>query len=470
MILTVAVASAAGFYFLDSGVRAQGRGGAFVAGANDQSAQYYNPAALSRVERATVSLDGWVIAQSVYFDRADEPGWNSFEAVENGAPPQPEPAGGVVLPLAPLHPALAGTTVAIGLYLPTSPLLSYPADGPQRYALVESAVLQGYAGPSVAQRVAPWLTVGAGLQYTFLSVDQALATVLCTETLDSCGTDDPRDDVSLRLTTLDANQFSWNAGILVEPTPWLAVGASAQPQIDYRTRGSMEVSFSDDNTLVRPELTSGTFADDDVTVAVSLPWILRGGVQVSPSARSRVELAGTWTQWSAMSELRITDIDLSLTTREEGVLKGEPISVTDDVAFATGFVDAWSLRLGGEFDVATPVTLRAGVAYESSAAPDTMVSVFMVDGPKVAVAAGATARLGKRVSLSASFMDQHIFPRTIDASAYSQQAIFVDLSDQFRTTVTSGKVVGNGELSSNVVVAGLGVSVDIGRGGEPRRD
>lgn len=464
------LAHGAGFYFLDSGVRAQGRAGAFVAGADDQSAQYYNPAALARVQRATASLDGWVITQSVYFDRADEPGWNSFESVENAAPPQPEPAGGVVLPLGPLHPALAGTTLALGLYLPTSPLLSYPADGPQRYALVDSTVLQGYAGPSVAQRLAPWLSVGAGLQYTFLAVDQSLATVLCTETLEDCGTDDPRDDVALRLSTLDASQLSWNAGVLLEPTPWLAVGASVQPQVDFETTGSMAIAFSEDNTLVRPELTASSFEDDDVTVAVSLPWTVRGGVQVAPSPRARVELAGTWTQWSAMSELRVTGIDLSLTTREDGVLKGEPISVTDDVAFATGFVDAWSVRLGGEVDVVAPLTVRAGLAYESSAAPDTMVSVFMVDGPKVALAAGATARLGKRVSLNASFMDQYIFPRVIDDSAFAQQAIFVDFGNQFQTTVTRGKVVGNGELSSNVVVAGLGVSVDIGRGGEQPRD
>ncbi|MBM4368602.1 MAG: outer membrane protein transport protein [Deltaproteobacteria bacterium] len=469
MILLAATAQAAGFYFMDSGVRAQGRAGAFVAGADDISAQYYNPAALSRQDRASVALDLWAISQSVDFDRADELGWNAFEAVQNTAPPQPEPAGGVVLPLGPLHPALAGTTLALGLYLPTSPLLAYPSDGPQRYALVSSSVLQGYAGPTLAHRLAPWLSLGAGLQYTFLSVTQSITAIQCVESIDTCGTDSPSDDIRMDLDTVDPARLSWNAGVLVEPTPWLAVGASVQPQIDYRTEGSMTVTFSEDNTLVRPELTAGSFTDDDVTVDATLPWIARLGVQVSPSERARVELAGTWTQWSAMSALRITDVDLSLTTREEGVLKGEPIVVTDDVPFATGFVDSWSARLGGEYDVVPAVRARAGVAYETSAVPSDYVSVFMVDGPKLALAAGATARIGKRVSLSASFMDQIIFPRTIEDSRYAQQAIFVDFDKQFATTVTSGKVVGNGDLSSNVIVAGLGVNVDIGRGDSQAR-
>ncbi len=465
----MAAAQAAGFYFLDSGVRAQGRAGAFVAGADDISAQYYNPAALSRVGRATVALDVWAISQSVDFDRADELGWNTFEAVANEAPPQPEPAGGVVLPLGPLHPVLAGTTLALGLYLPTSPLLAYPADGPQRYALISSTVLQGYAGPSLAQRVTPWLSVGAGLQYTFLTVNQSITAIQCVESVDNCGTDSPSDDIRMDLSTVDPARLSWNAGVLVEPASWLAIGASVQPQIDYRTEGSMTVTFSEDNTLVRPELTTGTFTDDDVTVDATLPWIARLGVQLAPSERARVEVAGTWTQWSAMSALRITDIDLSLTTREDGVLKGEPIVVTDDVPFSTGFVDSWSARLGGEYDIVPAVRARAGVAYETSAVPSDYVSVFMVDGPKLALAAGATARIGKRVSLNASFMDQLIFPRTIEDSRYAQQAIFVDFNNQFATTVTTGKVVGNGELSSNVIVGGLGVSVDIGRGdSQPR--
>ena len=39
-------ASAGGFYLTDRGVRPLGRGGAFIAGADDQHAVWYNPAGL----------------------------------------------------------------------------------------------------------------------------------------------------------------------------------------------------------------------------------------------------------------------------------------------------------------------------------------------------------------------------------------------------------------------------------------
>jgi long-subunit fatty acid transport protein len=54
--LTLADADASAYYFADVGVRAFGRGGAFIAGADDINAQYYNPAALSRIKGGRFTL------------------------------------------------------------------------------------------------------------------------------------------------------------------------------------------------------------------------------------------------------------------------------------------------------------------------------------------------------------------------------------------------------------------------------
>lgn len=463
LLFLAAQAGAAGYYFLDSGVRAQGRGGAFVAGADDLSAQYYNPAGLVRIERTTAQLDVWTVSQFITFDRADELGWTSFEAVENEAPAFPEPAGGAAFRLDPFAPWLKDTVVAVGLYVPTSPLLAYPDDGPQRYSLISASILQGYVGPTVARRFAPWLSVGAGFQYTFLQVDQSLAAVLCNSRAETCGGDDLRDDVRMDLSVLDAAKFSWNAGILVEPTPWLAIGASVQPAIHYEPTGTLKTTFNEGNRLVVPELTSLEFTDSDVRLLVDLPWIVRAGVQFSTSERWHAEVAGTYSSWGQTPTLTITDLNLALTTREDGAVRGETMLVTDDVVFQTGFQDAYSLRAGGDFRPLPWLIVRAGGHYETSAVPDRLVGVSVVDGEKFGACLGAGVRFARRFTLDISGLGQWETPREITDSQLAQQALMVDLDNQFQTTVVAGKVVGNGALDSTLILVGVSLSVEFGK-------
>lgn len=463
MLLLAAPAWAGAFLLVDSGVRAQGRAGAFVAGADDLSAQWYNPAALDTIGRPTVKLDLWATQQSAWFDREDIPGVNPFAEVESHAAPVLEPAGGFSTRLGGLHPALKDTTLAIGLMVPTGSDFAWPADGAQRYAITDSALRQAFVGPSLAQRVTPWLVVGAGLQYTFLQVDQGLVATLCdADTPEDCGSDTPTDDVRLDIEALDSFALTWNAGLLVQPHPALKIGASVQPAVTYDAVGSTTSTLSEDNGTVRPYLTSATFTDDDVTLDVTLPWTVRLGVQVQPVPTVRVELAGTWSGWSATEELRVTDVDLTLTGTDDGPLQGAALVVTDDVALPTGFVDTWSVRLGGEWDVVAPLTVRAGVYGETGATPDAMANPGVVDGDKGGAGLGATVRVGDHFFVDAAGTYAGWLDRSVTTSTYAQPALLVDYNDQFRTTVGQGRVIGNGEYRADAWTAGLALGWSFG--------
>ena len=90
---------ASAYYFSDIGVRGFARGGAFIAGADDLTALYYNPAALTRLERPQIMLNVAGVQQSVNFQRTNAPGLGAydaetggysntnFKAIENTAPP-----------------------------------------------------------------------------------------------------------------------------------------------------------------------------------------------------------------------------------------------------------------------------------------------------------------------------------------------------------------------------------------------
>ena len=58
LALLPASALASGYYYSDSGIVATGRGGAWIAGADTQFAQFHNPAGLIRIDKPTINL-GW---------------------------------------------------------------------------------------------------------------------------------------------------------------------------------------------------------------------------------------------------------------------------------------------------------------------------------------------------------------------------------------------------------------------------
>jgi long-chain fatty acid transport protein len=453
-----ATAWAGGYTLVGSGVRAQGRAGAFVAGADDVSAQWYNPAALTNVHQGTLSLEGWLTQQVAWFDREDIPGVNPFPEVETTADPVFEPSGGYVSPLGGLHPALANTTVALGLMVPTGSDYAWPADGAQRYALVSSAIRQAYVGPSVAHAFTPWLAVGASLQYTFLKLDETLTATLCEEGGESCGSDSPIDDVRLDVSATDPGKLTWNAGVLLQPHPRVKIGASVQPGVDFEARGATTSTLNPDNGLFDGVLTGDTFTDDDVTVVVSLPWTVRAGVEVSPVDPVRVELATAWTNWSRTSALRVTDLDLALTTTETGPMQGESIVVSDDVSLATGFVDTWSLHLGAEVEAHPALRVRAGVFGETSATPDSYANPGVADADKLGGSVGLSARIGPHLSIHGSGLYTLFADREVSASRFAQPALYIDYNNQFATRVGAGREVGNGTYGSTAWVAGLGAS------------
>ena len=62
---------AAAFYYIDAGTRGMARGGAYVAGNKDLTAQYYHPAALINLESGQVMLNFSLVDPRAAFTRMD---------------------------------------------------------------------------------------------------------------------------------------------------------------------------------------------------------------------------------------------------------------------------------------------------------------------------------------------------------------------------------------------------------------
>ncbi len=462
LLLLASVAHAGGYYFADVGVRAFSRGGAFVAGADDLTALYYNPGALTRLDRATITLNVAGIDQAITFDRLDYPGEGPggtdliTEPVTNDASAFAIPHLGVSYTF-----GLPNTTFAFGFYPPYAPAVAYPADGPQRYSLVDTLIIQTSTGPSVAHRVLPWLSVGLGVTWNVLIIEQDLNITLSTN--DEQELEDY--DVAFHMEGRDMTGFGWNAGILIEPeSRRFALGAMLLPPIAFETTGRMEASFAGNFYYEQdglPLISSETAADEDISLAVTMPLILKTGALIRPTDRVEIEAGFFWENWSAVEDLVVTDMDMTIETVDGNFAGIEDVVITDDVVLPVGYSDVWSVRLGGEVDLSEAATVRAGVLYEIAAIPDATLSPSAVDSDKLGVGLGGSWLASPGLSLDLGAYRAQYFRREIRDSQATQIAV-----NPLTGEVQDGRVVGDGDYDSSLIIVGGGVTWQLGAGRE----
>ncbi len=452
-------AQASGYYAADPGVRAAGRAQAFTAGADDLTAQLYNPAALIRSQDLQALVNLSLIDQYVRFDRLDE-GDPGFDAVENTRAPLPIPnvhIGGSF--------GLPDTSFALGFFTPQAPWFTYDPAGPQRYSLTRADVIESSFGPSVAHRFG-WLTLGASLYGKFLQVRQDLAITTGSTTTSQ---EDPSQDVYVSLGVADPFTLSWNAGLLAEPTDWLSIGLELTPPVRYQAVGGFEADMSQNFFRTSELITDDTIVDDNVTLLLDMPMIIRSGVAVRPSDDLELELDFVYSGWSIIQQLVVTDVELVMNINQDNPLipDGTPdqIVATDDIILPAGYRDTVALRLGGEYDLSEAVSVRAGGLYETSAVPPKTMNLQLIDGTKYGYALGATLMPWDRWAFDLAWHQTFFAPIDISNSEFAQVRVAIDLLDlSAPPDITEGKIVGNGSYSVRYYTAGLGVTHYFGRG------
>jgi long-chain fatty acid transport protein len=360
-------AHAAGFMAPDSGIVASSRGGAFIAGARGQFAQHYNPAGLihSTQHSFTFGLTG--MQKSVEFDPAAETNQagEQYKTQFNNGTPMAIPEGGFVRPIG------ENFVLAIGLTTPTAPNLSYGADGAGRYGVVELSMLNATFGPSLAWRVTPWLTLGASAQAQMLSIHESIV-------ITTGGEDTTNDDLFVDASVQDNFASSYNLGMLLQPTSWLSLGATYQPGVRFLAKGGLSIDLSATPFAILDTVVT----DDEVSIAISMPSIIRAGVMLHPGDSLELEASVVLERWSELSEITLSNIDLDI----------GPIPAPDEIALPSELQDTVSIRLGGEFGLNEQLAVRAGGLVESSAVATPDLSLFMTDLPKLMLATGAGYR------------------------------------------------------------------------------
>ena len=370
-----APAFAGGMYLPTRGVRPTGRAGAFVAGADDLSSTWFNPAGLGHLTDAAVLVDATFIHQAITYERIDS-GGNPQDPVDNEAPGLPIPSIGYARPLG------SKATLAFGVWAPFAGLAKFGAEGPQRYSNVDlSKSLIATLGVGIGLRVGDHLRVGATVQNHVTALQTEIVLSGCPGQT-TCAPEDPEFDSLNRVDQDDFFNPSGSLGVQLDAAKTVTLGASLQLPVWFRGQGKLHTRLPSSGFF-----DGATVEGDRADVSFDLPAEIRAGVEYRPGSW-RIEAATTIQLWKQHDAMRIEPKGVRI-VNAPGVGSYElgPMTIPRE------FENTYAAQLGVEGKLGK-ASVRFGYAYETGAPPDRYLSVLTVDGDKHLLAAGGGLRAG----------------------------------------------------------------------------
>jgi long-chain fatty acid transport protein len=449
---------ASGLYFTDRGVRPMGRGGAFVAGADDLGAIWYNPAGLADAGNSVLVDASWLqfavsYTQVLRVVNADNVvTYPTNPTIHGNAPvlPLPTVAGSYVLDRQKKF-TLAGGVLAPYLALPTyAPTIEYPygpGPSPARYTLSSfDGSLLALPGIWIAYKPIEELRFGLGMMALVGWFQAGVTFSACPPDRLLCAPEQPEYDAAAQLRIGPIFAPSLNGGMTWVPSKYVRFGASGQLPMVINSEASIKIRLPS-----AAEFDSASLDGDKAHVRFVLPGIARAGVEVRPVDGLRVEAAWVHEFWSAQQTISAVPENITI----DGVTGLPPKLAVPPITIPRGFQDSDSFRLGGEYHfsaVGNEFDARAGISYDTSAVPPNDVSLSSLDFNKWILSFGGSIYLGPHWRLDAVFA--HVFV----------QSVYVDPNTAKISPINPlpgnapAEAVNGGQYSVASNVVGLGVN------------
>jgi long-chain fatty acid transport protein len=270
----------------------------------------------------------------------------------------------------------------------------------------ESKIATYNFAPTLAYRVSPGVTVGAGLQVEFIDAQLRSA-------FGSSG--GPTAAIKG-----DDWGFGFTAGILLTPATGTSVGLGFRSKIDHNLEGTFHVPGAVNPSPVSADVSLPEIVTLSLRQDIAPAWTLLGTVE--------------WTNWSRLPELRVTcDNGIAGVCAKGGPVGGVPLTLNWD--------DGWFFSAGLEHAYSEQLTLRAGAAYEISPIDtDAGRTIRVPDADRIWVTAGASYKYSEFTTVDLSYA--HVFVE--DAT----------------TVQAGGAFVGQVESSADIISVGVRSKLD----------
>ena len=427
IVILPTTAFAAGDYVGDVDAIAIGQGGAYIASPDSVSAFWYNPAALAGQKGLRLQVEGGYAISNTSFARAPNPDGTDFLPVSaNGA--QVAAFIGATYDF-----GIPDLAVGVAFWSPQSNHIVYPETGAQRYQSISAGNIVLHMHVAAAYRLFKMVSLGVTFGNTYFSTDQKLA-------VSAAPGGDPESPaflIPLDVKVEDPFTITSNFGVRLEPTHWLAIGASVSPTYQIGAEGTLGLS-------VPPALNGLTTNGNKISLKLNIPTIVRAGIRVRPIPRLALEAAFVYEGWSSLKIITLTpQVSISY----------PPLNVNNapvpQITLPRNFRDAYSVRLGGELKILPFLTGRLGFNVETSATTSRYYDISTPDGLKLMASGGVSVHVWK-FWIDAAYA--HIFssPVTITDSK-------VSLTNLAPVPGAPTAIVGNGkaEFSYDLIHLGL---------------
>lgn len=353
-IMCASTASAAGFQLTEQSVAGMGRAhaGAGIIG-DDVSAIHFNPAGMTLLHGLQTTVAGTYVSLDI-----DYKGLNG--ATENG---RDKPAS---IPAAYLSYQV-NDSLWLGLAI-TSPYgmrIRYGNGWAQRERGISGSVTTVDINPSIAWKVNEYVSIGGGVSalWTHSKIKSGIP-----KGMHAMGKDIPLGG-EFEYKGSDW-MFTYNLGMMVNPTEDLRIGVSYRSSAHVTARGDYYIRG---NALMNGEGDGKGRLQTPETVYISATW--------KPVQKLRLSGLARWANWKKFENMRFSMDDGSnlkansdaiqwgmsqgFTPEQLGYLTKAGQGVLGNVSIHNDWKAAWLFSLGADLDITDQWTIRGGIALET---------------------------------------------------------------------------------------------------------
>jgi long-chain fatty acid transport protein len=385
---------ATGIRLPDQDAFATARGEAFVATADNPSAIYYNPAGLTQLEGQ--DLRGGVYG--LYYDpRFTSPstGMTFDNQKDLHAIPQFFYSWNLdSLPLA----------VGLGVYSPYGQSSQWDPGTGFRKVATEGAITTYTINPTVAWRVLPNLSLGAGLRANYGEIDLEQGMFWPSQAYDQ-----------FRFKG-DGWAASYDVGILWKPHEKVSLGAAFKSTTSFNVEGHTEYY----NNVAYPPGVGAVPAfpsqKSDANARFEFPLNVVCGISYRPTTNWNFEFNADYTDWSSLGTVTINQAG--------GGILGLPQSLP----LAFNWQGSWYYEFGATRYLGSGWSVSAGYIYNENSVPDATYNPLVADLDRHFLSVG-TGHKGKHFSFDVAYQFGYGPTRTVSGSASSGFAAPLQTAD-----------------------------------------